>query len=496
MVGLSQGKRILRFLLACLCILLLAVLLSRGTTGGDEGAAIGFAQSLEAGHALSRIQAVNYLGHRLFWVIEKLLLNRFYSAVLPTALASNGVVHSALMVIDGSLFMCLCAVVGLRQLRTRGYDFAAASVATGAILISSSALSLFTGGFIECQMCFYVVLIVGALNAQSLTRSQFALLLAASAFLVLCKPYSFLFLLPLTFVIGDKRKRIAYAAIVTAVTGLWTLVVFLVGNSGSGTADLYENWVSVGSPGIFAIRLMRFFFSAPFGILWSFPLLGFAAIAWRTERRTLTIKLIATLLLSGFLAMFPFWHGAGGLAGPRYIVPFLLIFLPEVARGITIARRYWRWSSLLVPLLALFFLPTIDYRNTLFSRWAEASAAEFGWPYADPNMQPGIFAWRIVAARLRGDTSFEPSVELPYRVPIKNIFPMTGISRVIYLLDYKGWHPHSEQQSVDSWLVAHDMGNSSEWRILRALMIAVLLMWLCGVAFISAGTSNIRAPKD
>lgn len=476
------GRGWLPVLLAVLACLVLTCLLSRGTSGGDEGAAMIFAADakLRGWHAMLNTPNGGVRAHRLFWVAEKYLLDGFYGLVLPAHFYARPLVRNAVMTVDGSLFMLASAFAGWFFLTAKGHDWRIASLSVAALLLGSSAISFFTGGSIECMMCLFAILLTMLLDARTpLSRWQFAAALACGWCLIFCKEYSLLFLLPLALLLRDRTQRLWFFIAMLAAGIAWLgLLAAASNNHGGGTMGFYRSLLSVHSAGIFLDRVTGQLLSLAFGLVWCFPLLAAAALSWRKNRETLLIKSAAILLVILFLALFPFPYGNGAVAGPRYTVPYLLAFLPEVADGIALLRTWQPRLLLSVPLAVLLFLPAIDYRNSLISRWLPVSNRSVPWPATDVMMHPAVFAWHVVAAKHAHAVSLRPSRDLPYVVTLGEVFPMTGLSRIIYVLDNRGVEPDTRLPTVSAWLVRNGLGNPLPWRILRGLLILLLLGWL------------------
>jgi hypothetical protein len=224
------------------------------------------------------------------------------------------------------------------------------------------------------------------------------------------------------------------------------------------------------------VHFGEFFVAFPFGIIWCFPLAGFAFFAGRGARWALVLKLAGIILLAGFLSLFVGWHGGGAVAGPRFIVPFLMLLFPEVAAGLAALLRRWHWVGYTVPLLTVLFLPSLDYHNGLVYRWADGADGYQKWGESDPLMQPGLLAWRVILAKASGEQTFRPSDKMDISSPTGAIFPMTGVSRLSYALATPGSDPR--QMAVRNWLMDHGLAYPLIWVLLRAVLAAALLLWL------------------
>lgn len=475
----------------CLLALLLTILLSRGTAGGDEEQPSAFAMLWWKGgwSVIANKLPLDYIAHRFFWALEKTAWNGFI--ILFPGVSSHEILHYAVLVMDGVLFMLAALLIAIWHLHRRGYSWAIACLSAASLLISSSAISFFGGGILECQMFFYVVVIVVAIDApRHMTRPKLATLLISSAFLIFSRIYASIFLLPLSLLFG-RRTRPLYAVWVVGMTGLWWLLQQAVAGSAPGGMVAYytQNYTDKGDMSLLAIpfRLGEMLFSPGYGLVWCFPFLFLAVIAAWHDRFTFLVKLAGVLLLAGLLCTFDFWPGWGASAGQRYLVPFLLIFLPEVAFGFRFILNCWRWAGILVPLLTLLFLPSIEYRNTLLYNWTDKTHFGFlGWGYGDPLLHPGIFAWRVIAAKERGAVDFQPSADIPLVVHTNAIVPMTGVSRLIYALEQPEIASDPRSHGINTWLARLGLDKLPLWIAVRGVMIAALFVWLFGAAALAA----------
>ena len=427
-------------------MLLLACLLSRGTSGGDEGQAISLAAmaSERSWGALFKGADGAWAAHRLLWVAEKFVEDWFWHAVLPARFYNVSIFHSGLMVLDGSLFMLASVIVAVGHLLEKGFRWAVAILSTAALFFASSAVSFFAGGVIECQMILYVTVIAALLDQdRPISGSQFALLVAASALLIFCKFYSLMFVLPVSLLLSRARDRCTYLFVILILTGAWFTVISILGQKVGSMGTFYTNMIVVKNISEMLTGMAAAFISWPFGLLWCFPLI-FLAICAR-DWRSLIIKSVAIFPMAALFPLFQYWYGAGAVAGPRYPAPFLFILLPEVARGLSMLIGHYRRVAFIIPVLAIFFLPSIEYRNSLVMRWMSLPDDAAQLPNSDPGLHPAVLAWRVVVAKTDGAREFRPSPMLPYVIPTTQIFPMTAVSRVIYVTE------HSTDLSDTRW---------------------------------------------
>jgi hypothetical protein len=207
-------------------------------------------------------------------------------------------------------------------------------------------------------------------------------------------------------------------------------------------------WISLITPGLtvssWFSNLVAALFSFGFGLFWTCPFWTVSVLVFfRTKSLSTFFKIAGIISLQGYLCIYQFWHGAQGLPGQRYILPYLVIFLPEVATFIDMILSKRNKLIFCVPLCTTLFFPCLDYRNTLSDVYSKQSYISgvsahqlFGlnFPFFDVSFHPAVFAWRVefsifvrqeqMSAANSSDVVFKPEM----------ILPMTSLSRIIFLL--------------------------------------------------------------
>ncbi len=488
----GRGGMFLPFL-----FLLMAALLARGTGNGDEHSAFLRFRELQAQHwQVSRMPAIDResLAHRLLWVAEKAVWYGALQSAFP-GLGMDSPETRWLMSADGAAFALLAAFLAVRHLVRRGYDASRATLAMAAVMVGSAGISFFSGGMIECIMMLAVTVCANLLDTDgALSSAGLAVLGVMAAVLVAAKEYAFPFVMVLALLLVDRRQRAIYLAFVFCATGL----LFLAHRAivGFPVEVAYAGWV-VCPPLTFVGRAAELLFSPMFGIVWSVPgvLLIFAAPP--TAFRSAAIKGLAVTATSAVVLLVPFWHGAGAAAGQRYIYPFLLILLPEVAGGLGVVIERWRFAPLLVPLAALAFLPAADYRNSLFERYHDGPEVYshpnpvpgqpkvwMDLPVWDIGLHPAVFAWRTVMAKAAGRKHMQAGFTHGPELDVTMIFPMTGLSRLISQLDGGRFAGRADVVSARRRLTQLGLYRPAAWRVVRILAVLVLLGGLTRLALL------------
>jgi hypothetical protein len=430
----------------------------------------------------------SFLAHRLAWVWEKIAWARLLHLLLPAGAFQTPFLSTWLMVLDAPLFTAGAFAVLAWHLMRRGHSWPIAILAPAAVMIASSGNGLFTGGLSECLMCLLVAAMTAAASRDKAGAPAAIIFIACGALLVFFKLYAAPFVLLMVVVFPvSRRLRLGTTAALCAAPLVWLLIQSLiVGRAhGGGMISFYLNLMNVFQPGTMLLEAFHFLFSFSYGVLPCFPLLLFAAFAPATRCRVLLYKIAGLLGVMVMLLPFSFWFGSGALGGPRYIVPFLLALTPEIAAGMIVlaGRPRGRRLLLAVPLVALLFLPCLDYRNSLMERYSNGAIAnvDVDWTHGQIGMHPAIFGWRMVLAGPGESLRFRPSGSHSLAIPADAIFPMTGISRIVYVLNR---HGEGAGESRAIWLALGKLGLASEtlWRIARMILIVLLLAALSRAA--------------
>lgn len=427
---------------------ILAAILSDGYPGGDEGAVYAFVRSyfeensppLWTFLAAAR-EGSPYLQHHFFWFFLQLA----ETIVLDTTARTLGIalideLRNWILVYPLALMALLSAVVSYSALRRLGISASLAQLCLGILFFGGSVIGLLTGGFIECYMLLAVATRMLLLTPKKNGRAPVFFLVLVDWTLAAAKPYSLVFLaamLPNTLARLSARGRLMYLAGMSFLCGLWFILKAQIPTGEAGPLEV--GLLPAFSIGVSLANMFWATFSFSFGLIWTSPLLLLLGLPKGAIRSELIQKLLGIVALEAVFCLYPFWHGAAGMPGQRYILPFLLVLLPEMCTGLQglIARSRMTLVGILVCII--LFLPAIDFRNTLADSYARnsmtgESAADFGFekfPMLDWSFHPGIFAWRLAIARFAGETTFPAAVSGgPLLNPIR-IVPMTGISRII-----------------------------------------------------------------
>lgn len=436
-------------------LVLMPLLTARGRVGGDELEVFGqlnhfYSTGLSLwGYFESK--PVSWLAHRLYWFLQQYAVVSVVNFGTHLAgVPDNPFFQQYAVSYSQSLFawagMLLCGWYAVLRLKL---SYSQACMAVAMVWLTGYGILFLIGNYIETTMLFLVAcrLFLFRENTDGRSHPLVVLGLVAVDFLLFAiKPYSIIFTaltLPLALRSEPSRMRfvVRYAFGMLALIILWELVIFIVANNYG-----YNSFPWDRTPTAILERFFHSVFSFTFGLAWSFPALWFLLSGWRDNGRPLAFKLAALLALQLFFCTLPFWHG--GMAGGRYLFPFLLFLLPEIVHSFQGIAKRLPSTNLLVVLACLLTLPTIDYRNTNSSEYYNQTVIRGvspedqlfladTYPLYDYSLHPVVFAWRVVYAKVSGEATVKVSESVPAAMPIDAIYPMTGLSRIIYLLEVR-----------------------------------------------------------
>ncbi len=403
----------------CAWLLLIFVsllLCGRGVCGGDEGVIYRWVCSFrEQGYSFAALQqmmvADPWLVHHLFWF----LLQSGLSLLMDGLALQEGAMRQLVMSYHQVAFFFLALLVGYRYLRCIDARPAFRLLVLASLVFASYGISFLTGGYLEGLLALLIVC--------RLSTERPATLGLLDALLFAGKMYAVAFTLPLALAQWSEKKG-KWGLIYGVTFGLLSLAWLLF--KGPGQSGYYQHFMKPDwfYPLTLFYGLTFQLFSFSYGLLWTMPLLILPFLRSLPQRRFFWAKITGLFCLLLIFSCFPFMTGPGGAAGHRYIFPFLLILLPEVALSLKTFPTH-RFILICIPLLVLFFSPTLNCRHSL----AHPSVGQV-WelPAWDPAYHPAVFAWRISLSSNQRD-SFE-------------VFPMTIGSRLVW------WTAHQKEASA------------------------------------------------
>jgi len=430
------------FCLVFFCITV--VLVGDGRCGGDEGAVYAFVKAFRSYHYSWSQFAANYelsfyLSHHIFWFflqsICSLVLD-FFSFFVP-ALRQDLIRDWIMSYLQ--TFATFFAVVGsyFYSLKKTANKFLSFLIVI-TIWFGGYGVSFLTGGFLDSFLCVLVILRLYILEdcSQKLDYKTSAKIILVDFTMIGVKVYCLFFcvlsLLVSTF--GKVKNKINFFTLYFSVLIPVLCLVFYekyriqeqIYNTYSGFMQPLSNLTII----YFLKSLFLGWFSFSYGIIWTFPIvilpLFFNGIR---ESAIKKIGIISVLLV--IFSIFVFWHGSSGIAGNRYIFPFLLFFLPEWVDCFQIIEQKYKKYFLVLPILIVFFLPVLNYRHNLIlisggkTEYYKGSYQESQLPHDNVLIHPALFAWSIQIKKWAGDRE------------ASQILPMTFYSRFLYLKQHE-----------------------------------------------------------
>ena len=334
------------------------------------------------------------------------------------------------------------------------------------------------GGTVESFMVLAIAARMFLAQAQIEERDAWKLAII-DAVLVSLKAYSLIFLVatwPLLRFGG--KARAAYAALLGLLLIGLILVKLWLWNS------LYVATISDLSVSESLDRFWQQFFSPWTGLLFCLPVLLALLFAGQPDRKGLFWKLAGLCGCAAVFSLYSFFNG--DIAGGRYIFPFVVALLPEIAAAISrILDRLPRVSWLL-PILVFAFLPVAAFGYPYFP---EGTVPERG--FCRPE-HPVVHSWKIVIAKIANRDHVEICFrEQRYALSARDVAsPHLGPWRVAYMLDgghdpaYRAVAHSPEQLRHDLWgeqlsdrLRGVGLGSSWFWSV-AGLLPAFLVIWL------------------
>ena len=194
-------------------------------------------------------------------------------------------------------------------------------------------------------------------------------------------------------------------------------------------------------------NLYKFYFSYGVGILFSSSIIIILFIfGYNKESK---YKIVGLIFLSIFLCL---WEGFHGYApGGRYFLPIVVTFLKEFNSGFNylfknLDKIKFRFISFIILLLLILNLPVLEYRNTNLTSYLNQSAKKEyvinklvikdgkiikkNTPIEKITYNHLIFSNIIVVNKIFGSNNIYFNNQ---EIELSDIYPMTGIARVIYI---------------------------------------------------------------
>ncbi len=379
--------------------------------------------------------------HRLPWVIQTGIIYYLTKNILLLFNLENYFLIQYLSGYILTLYIVISFFLYLELLKEKGLTKKKSIFCGILIFFGTGLICLLSGQYIESMVIFLCLLYIRSSNIFY----KFILALIV----VLIKPFYILIIFALkvenlsskNFYINKynflKIKEIyflffAYIVCVLQVTDLNSILNYFESQNPTKVETEYF------------INLFNFYFSFGSGIFFT-SVIPIFLIIYGFSKNTF-LKFLPIILMSGILS---FWEGFhGGIPGIRYILPFLIIFTDEYVRAINKLILYKK-KIIIITLffLTVFNLPSLEFRNFAITEYENGTVNNFkprgpatldennkyiyyDWPIENIKFNNLIFSNYIFINKILKNKKIylEKSVLLT-----KNIYPQTGIARLIYI---------------------------------------------------------------
>jgi len=405
----------------------------KGRLGGDDLQAFNFAYDLiykfnfNLFELLKEDNSLWQFSHRKIWILQNILIIIFVKFIsvffnfdiISVSQYLCGLIITFYTVVSFFLFY---KILTKNKINNELSLFISISVFFG-----TSLISFFTGAYIESFVIFIVLL-------RYLVDGEKSKIFFDSL-LVLIKPYYIIVIICLLY--NDQninKKFIKHLFIV----GLVIFVDKLL------TLGAFQNFVT-SLPYNFEFdfiikNILDTFFSPGFGTFFTSSIL-MVLIIFGLNSKTL-IKLFLLFIFILFLSTLTFWHGQS--PGNRYLLSTLFIFVPEIINSIKKLKNY-KIFLIFALVITILNLPSLEFRNTNiknFSDQAVHTGLVLGVSDRDINAFPNnnyrfnniIFSQEIFLNKILNNNDKEININ-QYNFLIKDVYPMTGFKRVIFILE-------------------------------------------------------------
>lgn len=460
---------------------LLTPFLMGGVVTGDEGALLSLVHNLDSSSLpfleFARLPENDYIFHHLLW------FGLLYSSVHVIGLfASSGLVTQAVVsmetVFAALMGMSLCYAFVVLRMRI-GKSLGMATI-TSIFVASYGIFTICMGGFVECYMLLAVALRLFCLW-PAISPGKAWKLAILDVVLFALKAYSLIFIiitLPLFWAASDRRSKRTYVITITIGLLIFCGAKLLVWNPLQAYGVIFQ----ISATDMF-VHLITQIFSPWTGILFCLPVL--IVLPWTAPslRRSLLYKCAGLLACMLFFSFFSFFDG--DVPGGRYIFPFAISLVPELASALTHILTRRPRAIWLLPVATLAFLPVGGIGLPFYPPGVIPSGAPC------TQLHPAVYAWKAMMEKRTENENFHLCLRGKKAVlDAKDAISVRiGLWRVGYLLS--GGHSREYKQAVhnsglqkehDRWSVqltdrlrADGMGAPSLWYII-GLIPAILAL--------------------
>jgi hypothetical protein len=461
-------------------VLFLTPFLAGGVVVGDEVLLLHMVQGLDQSASsfpdYARSPVGWYIPHHILW-FGFLYLSAHVAALFHASQFLAEVMISCETVAAALTGIALCYIYLVRR---QGLSPARAAW---------SVLALFAGGYGVFTFCMggmaesYMVLVMAArlfFAHHDIDEAGARKLAVLDAVLIALKAYSLIFVVLAWPLWGASRPaRLAYLKSFAALILMLIAVKLWLWNPG----PLYYAGLASLQLQVIVLRFVQQFFSPWTGLLFCLPVLLVLLWSEKARRTSLLVKGFALCGCAGFFSLYEFFNG--DLAGGRYIFPFIIALLPDIAAAASRLLDRLPRAAFLLPVAIFAFLPVAALGFPFFSGGVVPSQGP-----CHPE-HPVVYSWKVLIAKIdRSELVDICFRQEKYSLSARDVAsPRLGLWRVAYLLEgghsagYRAATHDQGQLQHDAWgarltdrLRNVGLGNPYVW---KALGLVPALLALC-----------------
>jgi hypothetical protein len=462
-------------------VLFLTPFLVGGVVVGDEALLLhmvhGLDQSTLSFAEYARSPEGWYIPHHILW---------FGVIYLSAHLAS--LLHAGPLLIEAAI-SCQTVVAALAGIALC-YVYLVRRQGLSPTRATWSALALFAGGYGVFTFCMggmaesYMMLAVSArlfFAHREIDETGVRKLAVIDAILIALKAYSLIFVVLAWPLWGASRQaRLTYIKPFAALMLMLIAVKIWLWNPG----PLYYIGLAGLDPLVVVLRFVQQFLSPWTGLLFCLPVLIVLLWSEKARYKSLLVKGFALCGCAGFFSLYEFFNG--DVAGGRYIFPFVIALLPDIAAAASRLLDRLPRAAFLLPVAIFAFLPVAALGFPFFSAGTVPSLGS-----CRPD-HPVVYSWKILFAKIYQSQQVEICFrQEKYVLSARDVAsPHLGVWRLAYMLEgghslgYRAVaHDHAQIQH-DAWgtrladrLRNIGLGSPFIWEAL-GLVPALLALWL------------------
>ena len=460
-------------------VILLIPLLMGGVVVGDEALLLKNAYSLDQTDLsfadYTRSPDGWYISHHILWFSLVYVTSKVTAFLGASALVTEAVI-SCQTVLAGLMAILLSFHFLVRR---QGMDGERSLfVVLGFFCAGYGVFTFCMAGFVESYMALLLSLRLFLTEPSADARNSRALAIL-DALLVALKAYSLIFLVltwPLLSL--SKKARVTYAlhfgalllALIAVKLWLWN-PVYASTVGGISVSQSLSNFVEQ-------------LFSPWTGLPFCLPVLLVLFWTPKERRRSLAYKILGLCGCASFFSLYSFFNG--DLAGGRYIFPFAIALIPEIAAAASRLLDRHRGVVWLLPVAVVAFFPVAVLGPPFFPNGAIPARGDCRLEH------PVVYSWKVAFSKILD----RPEVDICFRrqsytLSARDVAsPHLAPWRVAYMLQgghspaYRAVAHNSGQQQHHAWgarlsgrLTALGLGNPWLWMAI-GLLPAVLVLWL------------------